>query len=78
MVPISKYEIHYRNITVKTSDGSTVSGKINITSFPRLSDMLKHTTDKFITVSSDKLEGDSPTRVTIINKEYIVWAETED
>ncbi len=78
MVQNGKYEIHYRNVTVKTSDGSTVTGKINITSFPRLSDMLKHTTDKFITISSDKGEGESPARVIIINREYIVWAETED
>jgi len=77
MVEGDKYEIHYRNATIKTSDGSTVTGKINITSFPRLSDMLKHTTDKFVTVFSEEGEG-SPRRATIINREYIVWAETED
>lgn len=77
MVEITKYEVHYRNITVKTSDGSMVTGKTNIIAFPRLSDMLKHTTDKFVTVFSEEGEG-SPRRVTIINKEYIVWAETED
>jgi hypothetical protein len=77
MVETIKYEVHYRNVTVKTSDGSMVTGKINIAAFPRLSDMLKHATDKFVTVFSEEGEG-GPRRVTIINKEYIVWAETED
>ena len=77
MVLTAKYEINYRNIKVKISDGSTVVGKINILTYPRLSDMLKHTNDKFVTVFSEEGEG-NPKRVTFINLEYIVWAETED
>ena len=77
MVQNPQYAINYKNIVVKISDGSTVNGKINILTFPRLSDMLKHTNDKFLTVFSEEAEG-CPRCVTIINKEFIVWAKAED
>ena len=77
MATTTKYEINYRGIKVRISDGSTVTGKINILTFPRLSDMLKHNDDKFVTVFSEEGEG-SPRVVTFINKEYIMWAEAED
>jgi hypothetical protein len=53
-----------------------VKGKINILSFTRLSDLMKHSTDKFVTVLTE--EADGAQRVMIINKDYIVWAQTED
>jgi hypothetical protein len=70
------YVKNYKNIAVKMSDGSEVKGKINIMSFARLSDLMKHSTDKFVTVLSE--EADGAQRVMIINKDYIVWAQTED
>lgn len=76
MVDTVKYDINFKNITVKTLDGSEVTGKTNIQAFPRLSDMMKNSNDKFVIISSEKQEGSK--RVTIINKEYIVWAEAED
>ena len=70
------YVKNYKNIAVKMSDGSMVKGKINIMSFARLSDLMKHSTDKFVTVLSE--EADGTQKVVIINKDYIVWAQTED
>jgi hypothetical protein len=70
------YVKNYKSITVKMSDGSTAKGKINIMSFARLSDLMKHSTDKFVTVLSE--EADGAQRVMIINKDFIVWAQTED
>lgn len=70
------YVKNYKNIVVKMSDGSMVKGKINIMSFARLSDLMKHSTDKFVTVLSEEVDGAQ--RVVIINKDYIVWAQTED
>lgn len=70
-----KYEINYRNITVKASDSSMVKGKVNICTYARLSDMLKHSPEKFVTIISENEDGSK--WVTIINKEHIVWAEVE-
>lgn len=68
---------NYKNIMVKFPDGSIVSGKINTMSYSRLSDYLKSINDKFITVIHDELKG-VPPKVTLINTEYIVWADTWD
>jgi hypothetical protein len=72
-----EYDTNYKNITVKITDGSTITGKINVLNFMRLSDLLKQSTDKFITVFDDNNQPDTK-RATIINKEHIIWAETWD
>jgi len=72
-----EYAENYKKITLKISDGSIVKGKINILTFGRLSDLLRHSPDKFITIVSSGKDESSP-RVFIINKEHVIWAETED
>jgi hypothetical protein len=72
-----EYAINYKQITVKVSDGSIISGKINIMSYPRLSHYMKSENDKFITILSEEIEG-VPQKITIINREHIVLAETLD
>ena len=76
MAQVIDYVKNYKNIVVKMSDGSEVKGTINIMSFTRLSDLMKHTTDKFITVLAE--EANEARKVMIINKDYIVLAQTED
>ncbi len=71
------YAINYKNIAVKVSDGSIISGKINIMNFSRVSDYFKAERDKFITVLSEDSEGVTQ-KVTIINKEHVVLADTWD
>jgi|DewCreStandDraft_4_1066084.scaffolds.fasta_scaffold06991_12 hypothetical protein len=71
-----EFEKNYKTISVKISDGSVVKGKINLTNYPRVSDMLKNSTEKFITVVSDQ-ENPETKKVYIINKEFMVWAEVE-
>ncbi len=72
-----EYAKNYKKITVKISDGSIVKGKINILTFGRLSDLLRHSPDKFLTIVSSA-EGESAAKVFIINKDHVIWAETED
>jgi hypothetical protein len=77
MAEILNYATNYKNVTVKISDGTTITGKINILDYPRLSDLLRQTNNKFITVLiEDNDEGTK--RAIIINKEHIIWAETQD
>jgi hypothetical protein len=71
------YEINFKGICVKLEDGISIKGKINLTNYPRVSDLLKHGTDPFITIISDD-QADNAKKVYVIHKKYIVWAELED
>jgi hypothetical protein len=77
MVENIDYAKNYQNIRAKISDGSIITGKINITNFARLSEYLKQSSDRFITVLSEETEG-AGKKTTIVNKDYIIWADTWD
>ncbi|MBP1700624.1 MAG: putative cytosolic protein [Deltaproteobacteria bacterium] len=47
----TEYEVKYRNIKVKISDGTIITGQVNILTFTRLSEYLKQSNDKFIVVT---------------------------
>ncbi len=65
---------NYKNITVKMTDGSIIKGKINIRETGKLSFLFKAVPENFITVVPE--EGQK--KVFIINKNFILWAESED
>jgi len=71
-----EFEKNFKGISVKISDGSIVKGKINLTNYTRISDMLKNSNEKFITVVADEQSHDAQ-KVYIINKEFMIWAEVE-
>ena len=71
-----EFEKNYKGICVKISDGSMVKGKINLTNYQRISDMLKNSNEKFITVVADEKSQDA-NKVYIINKEFMIWAEVD-
>ena len=71
------YKTEYRNITVRTTDGATISGKVNIGIKERLSDLFTKPEKPFIILlNSEHSEGSE--KVLIINKNHIIWAEPED
>lgn len=69
------YEVNFKNIKVKISDGTIVTGKVNVVAFNRLSDYLKRSPDNFITISEIKDEHD-PNKIVIINRNHIIWVDT--
>ena len=71
------YEMNFKRICVKLEDDTTIKGKINVTNYPTVSDMLKHSTEPFITIISDD-QADIAKKAYVIHKKYIVWAELED
>lgn len=71
------YKKEYRNVTIKTVDGSTLIGKINIGIKERLSDIFTKTESPFI-VLSEAEHKDGSGKVLIVNKNNIVWVEPED
>jgi hypothetical protein len=68
------YKTEYRDITVRTIDGSTLSGKVNIGIKDRVSDLFTKAENPFI-VLLDAEHRDGSGKVFIINKNNIVWAE---
>jgi hypothetical protein len=67
----------YRTITIKTSDGSTVQGKVNIAPHQRVSELFTLQKGPFVVVIDVSYSGGSG-KTLFINKEHIVWVEPED
>jgi hypothetical protein len=67
----------YRTITIKTSDGSTVQGKVNISPHQRVSELFTLQKGPFV-VMVDASYGTVCDKTLFINKEHIVWVEPED
>jgi hypothetical protein len=72
----SKYSVEPRYITVKTSDGETISGYVNIGVKERVSDLFTKAGAQFIVLFDAEHKGASA-KVLFINKSHIVWAEPE-
>lgn len=67
----------YRSITIKTTDGSTIHGKVNLANKQRVSDLFTKDTSQFL-VMVEVMSKESKGKVMFINKEHIVWAEPEE
>ena len=70
-------KVEYRTITVKTSDGSMVQGKVNLTEKQRVSDLFTQSAAPFI-VLVDVVLREGAGKTLVINKDHIVWVEPED
>jgi hypothetical protein len=71
------YTTEYRSITVRTTDGSTINGKVNISPDQRVSDLFTRRELPFI-VMVDVVLKDAVGKTRFINKDHIVWVEPED
>ena len=72
-----QYKKEYRNITIRTTDGSTLLGKVNLGIKERVSDLFTKTENPFIVLfDAEHKEGSG--KVLIVNKNHIVWAEPEE
>lgn len=72
-----EYKKEYKNITIKTTDGSTILGKINLGIKERVSDLFTKTESPFI-ILFDAEFRDGSGKVLIVNKRNIVWVEPGD
>lgn len=70
-----EWDVNFKQVTVKMSDGSVFGGRVNIRGSQRLSDYLRVTDDRFIVILP---EDEQPQKVIMVNKNYILWAETAD
>ena len=67
----------YRSITIKTTDGSTIHGKVNLANKQRVSDLFTKGGAPFL-IMVEVMSKESKGKVMFINKEHIVWAEPEE
>ena len=65
---------NYKKVTIKMRDGSVLKGKINIKDFPRVSMLFKTSPDNFVTIVTEE----DPKKALIINKNHVIWVESED
>lgn len=71
------YQTEYKSITVRTIDGSTINGKVNISPDQRVSDLFTQGDKSFI-VMVDVVLKDAVGKTRFINKNHIVWVEPDD
>ena len=71
------YSTTYKSITVRTIDGSTFNGKVNISPDQRVSDLFTKAGRSFI-VMVDVTSIDTSGKTRFINKNHIVWVEPDD
>jgi hypothetical protein len=71
------YQVEYKQITLRTTDGSTINGKVNIGLNQRVSDIFTSNEELFI-VLVDVSFKDSFGKTMFINKRHIVWVEPEE
>lgn len=73
----SRQEAKYRSITIRTIDGSTLDGKVNIAEADRVSDLFIGGKGQFI-VMVDVSFKDGHGKTMFVNKEHIVWVEPDE
>jgi len=71
------YKREYRRISIRTTDGSTLLGKVNIGIKDRVSELFTKTESPFI-ILIDAEHQDITGKVLFVNKNNIVWVEPED
>jgi hypothetical protein len=68
----------YKKITIKTTDGATIQGRVNLTSKERVSDLFTKSKSPFIILVDAFLRREGQGKILIVNKEHIVWVEPEE
>ena len=76
MVEERGFQTDYRKITIRTTDGSTLYGKVNLGKNDRVSDLF-NSVHPFI-VMVDVLFKDGTGKTMFVNKNHIVWVEPEE
>jgi len=71
------YVTDYRSVTIKTTDGSTINGKVNLTSKQRVSDLFTESSSPLL-IMVDSVIRDGSGKILFVNKHHIIWAEPEE
>lgn len=78
-VSISKHAVvKPARVSIRTLDGSVISGNINLGLENRISDVFVKSETPFVVMFDAIVAGKNTPGVYIINKSHIVWVEPED
>ena len=72
-----EFKTNYKKITVRTVDGASIVGEINIEDFNRVSDIFKTTEPDFIVLTKATHQG-GDNKTLFINIDHIIWVEPEE
>jgi len=68
---------NYKKVTIKTTDGVTIQGRLNLAPDQRVSDLFTKSEAPFVVlVEVFYREGEG--KILFVNKKHIVWVEPED
>lgn len=73
----TNFETDYRIVTIKTIDGATVRGRINVSPSQRVSDYFANQKGPFAVVV-DANYNQVTGKTLFINTRHIIWVEPED
>lgn len=71
------HDSDYKKITLKTSDGETIQGKVFLKPNYRVSDLFTKSESPFIVLVEALLRAGQD-KTLIVNKDHIVWVEPEE
>ena len=71
-----EYRVVSELVTIRTLDGSTIRGNVNLGVKERVSDLFTKSDNPFIVLTGVTLENGSRS-VLFVNKRYILWVEPE-
>jgi hypothetical protein len=74
---VETYKSEYRKVTIKTTDGSTLTGTVNIGIKDRVSDLFTRSESPFVVLTEVETR-DGSGKVLFLNKRHIVWVEPND
>ena len=71
------FETDYRSITIRTIDGTSIHGKVNIAPNRRVSELFTLQKGPFVVLVTASY-GDVSGKTLFVNKEHIVWVEPDE
>ena len=72
------FKVEEHKCTIHMFDGRTITGKINISSLERLSDVFAKDQSSFVIIYDATIGVDDRKRTFFLNKSGIAWAEPEE
>ena len=78
---MDSYGREYKKLTIRTTDGETIHGKVNLSAGERISDIFTKGDTPFVVIIDVVSRGEfikQTEKILFVNKNHIIWAEPGD